>query len=61
MCRENAQEKLALKLGMRGRDIAILEELRDLLGLKSAPAYIEAYDMFPHCGAGQCRRHGRVL
>ena len=45
MCRENAQEKLALKLGMRGRDIAILEELRDILGLKSAPAYIEAYDI----------------
>ena len=45
MCRENAQEKLALKLGMRGRDVAVLEELRDLLGLKSAPAYIEAYDI----------------
>ncbi len=45
MCRENAQEKLALKLGMRGRDVAVLEELRDLLGLQSAPAYIEAYDI----------------
>ena len=47
MCRENAQEKLALKLGMRGRDIAILEELRDLLGLKSAPPPILKPMIFP--------------
>lgn len=45
MCRENAQEKLALKLGKSGRDVAVLEELRDLLGLAGAPTYIEAYDI----------------
>ncbi len=51
MCRENAQEKLALKLGIRGRDVAVLEELRDLLGLTRAPSYIEAYDISHTAGA----------
>lgn len=45
MCRENAQEKLALKLGMSGKTVAVLEELRDLLGLSKTPSYIESYDI----------------
>ena len=45
MCRENAQEKLALKLGKSGKTVAVLEELRDLLGLCTTPNYIESYDI----------------
>lgn len=45
MCRENAQEKLALKLGKTGKSVAVLEELRDLLGLERTPNYIESYDI----------------
>ncbi len=45
MCRENAQEKLALKLGKSGKTVAVLEELRDLLGLSTTPNYIESYDI----------------
>ncbi len=45
MCRENAQEKLALKMGKTGKTVAVLEELRDLLGLNTTPVYIESYDI----------------
>lgn len=45
MCRENAQEKLALRLGKTGKTVAVLEELRDLLGLDKTPNYIESYDI----------------
>lgn len=41
----NAQEKLALKLGKTGKSVAVLEELRDLLGLERTPNYIESYDI----------------
>ena len=45
MCRKNAEEKLAIKKGRTGRDIAVLDELKDLLGLKKTPEYIESYDI----------------
>lgn len=45
MCRENAREKLALKVGLSGKTVAVLEELRDLLGLQKTPSYIESYDI----------------
>lgn len=45
MCRKNAEEKLAIKKGRTGREIAVLDELKDLLGLKKTPEYIEAYDI----------------
>ena len=45
MCRKNAEEKLAIKRGRTGRDIAVLDELKDLLGLKKTPEYIESYDI----------------
>lgn len=45
MCHENAQEKLALKLGKTGKSVAVLEELRDMLGLAKTPSYIESYDI----------------
>lgn len=45
MCRKNADEKLAIKKGRTGREIAVLDELKDLLGLKKTPEYIESYDI----------------
>lgn len=45
MCRKNAEEKLAIKKGRTGREIAVLYELKDLLGLKKTPEYIESYDI----------------
>lgn len=45
MCRENANEKLALKKGKTGREVAVLDELKDLLGLSKTPQYIESYDI----------------
>ena len=45
MCHENAQEQLAIRLGKSGKTVAVLEELRDLLGLEKTPTYIESYDI----------------
>lgn len=45
MCRKNAEEKLAIKKDRTGREIAVLDELKDLLGLKKTPEYIESYDI----------------
>ena len=45
MCRKNAEEKLAIKKGRTGRERAVLDELKDLLGLKKTPEYIESYDI----------------
>lgn len=45
MCRKNAEEKLAIKKGRTGREIAVLDELKDLLGLKKTTEYIESYDI----------------
>lgn len=45
MCRENAAERVAQKEGMKIRQTQVLDELRSLLGLKSIPRRIEAYDI----------------
>ncbi|MCL1952672.1 MAG: helix-hairpin-helix domain-containing protein, partial [Oscillospiraceae bacterium] len=45
LCRQNAVEKLAHRIGRPGKGIAALEELARLLGLPTPPAYIEAYDI----------------
>lgn len=45
MCRNNAAERIAQKEGASMRDTAVLDELRSLLGLKTVPEYIEAYDI----------------
>lgn len=45
MCRSNANEKLALNLGRKGKETAALDELARLLGLSSPPEYIESYDI----------------
>jgi excinuclease ABC subunit C len=51
MCIENAAEYLAEKTGRTGRDTAALDELARLLGLKSAPRKIEAYDISNTAGS----------
>ena len=45
LARSNAAEKLSLSVGRSGREIATLEELASLLGLKAPPLYIECYDI----------------
>jgi excinuclease ABC subunit C len=45
LCRQNAVEKLAHRIGRPGKGIAALEELARLLGLPAPPQVIEAYDI----------------
>lgn len=45
MCKDNAAERVAGKLSLRGRDIGALEELGQLLGLSALPSRIESYDI----------------
>lgn len=45
MCRDNAAERVAQQLNLRGRDIAALEELQRVLGLNVLPTRIESYDI----------------
>ena len=42
---QNATEKLSKQVMRTGREVAALDELAKLLGLKKPPAYIEAYDI----------------
>ena len=52
MCRDNAAERVAQQLSMRGRDVAALSELQQLLGLPEPPARIESYDI-SHTGGSE--------
>lgn len=45
MCRENAAQVLSHKMQAGGREVALLDELAKLLGLRRSPQYIEAYDI----------------
>lgn len=51
LCIKNANEHLAQNQGRLGKEIAALEELRELLGLENVPEYIEAYDISHTFGA----------
>ncbi|MBR5428813.1 MAG: excinuclease ABC subunit UvrC [Clostridia bacterium] len=51
MCRKNASEKLFQRQGRVSKDNAALEELRELLGLKTYPDYIESYDISHTAGS----------
>lgn len=51
MCRSNAAEKLAQKLGRGGKETSALDELARLLGLDKIPRYIEAYDISHTAGS----------
>ncbi|MBQ8795867.1 MAG: excinuclease ABC subunit UvrC [Clostridia bacterium] len=46
MTRQNAAERVAKTRGaVLGRELSVLEELKDLLGLDNLPSYIESYDI----------------
>jgi excinuclease ABC subunit C len=45
MCRSNAAEALAQKKGATVKEYNVLEELKEALGLKKLPEYIESYDI----------------
>lgn len=45
MCRGNASERIAHRVGMTGKANAALQELKELLGLETTPQYIECYDI----------------
>lgn len=45
LSKNNAAEELALRAGRTAKEVKALETLGQLLGLKSAPLYIEAYDI----------------
>lgn len=46
MTRQNAAERVAKTRGaVLGRELSVLEELKDLLGLDELPSYIESYDI----------------
>ncbi|MDD6268445.1 MAG: excinuclease ABC subunit UvrC [Oscillospiraceae bacterium] len=45
LSKNNATEELALRAGRTAKEVKALETLGQILGLKSAPLYIEAYDV----------------
>lgn len=51
MCLSNAAQKLGEHLGRSGRETAVLDELKKLLGLERTPSYIEAYDISHTAGS----------
>lgn len=51
MCRNNAAESLSKIAENSGRQMSALDELKNLLGLKTTPRYIEAYDISNTAGS----------
>lgn len=51
LCYENAAERLAQYSGKVGKNVAVLDELKDALNLKKPPEYIESYDISHTAGA----------
>ncbi len=51
MCKQNAFEALGQQEGIIGRQYAVLESLRDVLGLEKIPYYIESYDISNTAGS----------
>lgn len=51
MCRKNAAEKLAQYMGRALKETAALDEMKNLLGLKKVPEYIESYDISHTAGS----------
>ncbi len=45
MAKQNAAEQISVQIGRTGKEIATLEELAGLLGLKKTPKFIECYDI----------------
>lgn len=51
MCLSNAAQKLGEHLGRSGKETAVLDELKKLLGLSKTPEYIESYDISHTAGS----------
>ena len=51
MCSKNAYEALGQLRGVTGRQLSLLDELKNLLGLDKLPEYIESYDISNLAGA----------
>lgn len=51
MCLANAAENISKRTESTGREMSVLDELSRLLGLKTAPRYIEAYDISNTAGS----------
>ena len=51
MCQKNAYEALGQLRGVTGRQLSVLDELKNLLGLEKLPEYIESYDISNLAGA----------
>ena len=51
MCFNNAAENMSEIINRTGRETSVLDELSRLLGLSSAPRYIEAYDISNTAGS----------
>lgn len=45
LAEKNAVEQLSVRIGRTGKEVTVLEELGELLGLKKTPNYIECYDI----------------
>ncbi len=45
LAEKNAVEQLSVRIGRTGKEVAVLEELGELLGLTKTPNYIEGYDI----------------
>ncbi len=50
MCKQNAAERVAQLSGATGRELTVLQELQQILGLEKLPVYIESYDISNHAG-----------
>ncbi len=51
MCLNNAAENISEKTDRTGKEMSVLDELSRLLGLNTAPRYIEAYDISNTAGS----------
>ena len=51
MCQKNAYEALGQLKGVTGKQLSVLDELKNLLGLDRLPEYIESYDISNVAGA----------
>jgi len=51
MCKDNAAERVAQLSGFTGRELSVLQELRDLLSMDKIPYYIESYDISNQSGS----------
>lgn len=51
MCRKNAYEALGQLKGVTGKQLSVLDELKNLLGIDRLPEYIESYDISNLAGA----------